>query len=76
MTLNLPAFSAMEAFSPVMALPFTLFFIVLMYTSYVTARNYYRTELKEPGEQPYFAITRTNDSAEEPTGATEEPADD
>ncbi|KYH27209.1 L-carnitine/gamma-butyrobetaine antiporter [Halalkalicoccus paucihalophilus] len=63
MTLNLPAFSAMEAFSPVMALPFTLFFVVLMYTTYVTARRYYREEYKEPGERPYFAITRASEES-------------
>ncbi len=61
MTLNLPAFSAMEAFSPVMALPFTLFFVVLMYTSYVTARDYYREELKREGERAYFAFSRRGD---------------
>ncbi|MCL7416960.1 MAG: BCCT family transporter, partial [Halalkalicoccus sp.] len=55
--------SAMEAFSPVMALPFTLFFVVLMYTTYVTARRHYRAEYEEPGERPYFAITRRNEES-------------
>ncbi|MFC6904560.1 BCCT family transporter [Halalkalicoccus tibetensis] len=65
MTLNLPAFSAMEAFSPVMALPFTLFFVVLIYTSYVTARRHYREEYREPGERPFLAISRPSKDDEE-----------
>ena len=77
MTLNLPAFSAMEAFSPVMALPFTVFFIVLIYTSYVTARKHYRAELKKPGERAYFEISRKrHENQSEPTEPAEQPGDD
>ena len=65
MTLNLPAFDAMQSFSPVMALPFTLYFIVLLYASYVVARDYYWENLAGEDEEPYFAFTRVDDSITE-----------
>lgn len=58
MTLNLPAFSAMQAFSPVMALPFTVFFIVLMYGSYIAARDYYREELQSETVDTYLSFSK------------------
>ncbi|EMA45414.1 BCCT family transporter [Halococcus saccharolyticus] len=70
MTLRLPAFSAMQSFSPVMALPFTLYFLVLVYGSYITARDYYREELAMPDEEPFFSFTTRTESTtgDEPTG--------
>ncbi|EMA52780.1 MULTISPECIES: BCCT family transporter [Halococcus] len=62
MTLQLPAFSAMQSFSPVMALPFTLYFLVLVYGSYITARDYYREELATPDEEPFFSFTTRTES--------------
>lgn len=58
MTLNLPAFIAMQAFSPVMALPFTVSFIVLMYGSYVAARDYYREELQSEAVDTYISFSK------------------
>jgi glycine betaine transporter len=65
MTLNLPAFDAMQAFSPVMALPFTAFFVVIMYTSYVVARNYYQEELASEDEEAFVSFTTTDESTTE-----------
>ena len=61
MTLNLPSFSAMQSFSPVMALPFTLYFLVLLYASYVTARDHYRENLAGPDEEPFFTLSHQPD---------------
>ncbi|MDL0137627.1 BCCT family transporter [Halobacterium salinarum] len=42
MSLELSSFEAIEALSPVLALPFTLFLLVIVYASYVAAREYAR----------------------------------
>ncbi|RJT06479.1 BCCT family transporter [Halococcus sp. IIIV-5B] len=69
MTLNLPSFSAMQSFSPVMALPFSLYFLVLLYASYVTARDYYHEHLMGPDEEPFFTVShRPDPEASETTG--------
>lgn len=65
MTLRLPTFSAMQSFSPVMALPFTVYFLVLIYASYVTARDYYREELAAPDEEPFFTLSEQSESIAE-----------
>jgi glycine betaine transporter len=62
MTLNLPAFSALRSFSPVLGLPFTVYFLVLVYASYVTARDYYREELAAPDEEPFFTLSKRDES--------------
>jgi glycine betaine transporter len=69
MTLKLPAFDAMQAFSPVMGLPFTAFFVVIMYTSYVVARNHYREELASEDEEPFVSFTTTDESTTEETSS-------
>jgi len=40
MSLELSSFEAIEALSPILALPFTLFLLAVVYASYVAARNY------------------------------------
>lgn len=57
MTLELPSFSAMQSFSPVMALPFTVYFLVLIYATYVTARDYYWENVAGDDEDPFFTIS-------------------
>ncbi|MFC6734144.1 BCCT family transporter [Haladaptatus sp. GCM10025893] len=42
MTLELPGARALESFSAVLALPFTIFFLVICYSTYVAAREYYQ----------------------------------
>lgn len=71
MTLSLPAFDAMQAFSPVMALPFTVFFLVLVYASYVTARDYYQDELAPVREGTFVTFSEVDQSTTEETGVSE-----
>ncbi len=40
MALELESFQAIEALSPILALPFTIFLLAIVYASYVTARDY------------------------------------
>ncbi|WP_408960309.1 BCCT family transporter [Natrinema sp. 74] len=41
MTLELPGTRPLESFSAVLALPFTVFFLVILYATYVTIRDHY-----------------------------------
>ncbi|HET7325001.1 MAG TPA: BCCT family transporter, partial [Halococcus sp.] len=75
MTLELPSFDAMQAFSPVMALPFTLFFVVIMYTSYVVARDHYREELASVNEEAFVSFTTTERSTTDTDDTTGYTAD-
>lgn len=68
MTLELPSFEAMQSFSPVMGLPFSFFFVVIMYTSYVVARNYYQEELASGKEDAFVSFTDVDESI---TGGSE-----
>jgi glycine betaine transporter len=65
MTLELPSFEAMQSFSPVMGLPFTLFFVVIIYTSYVVARDHYREELADGDEESFVSFTTERSATEE-----------
>lgn len=71
MTLNLPAFDAMQSFSPVMGLPFSFFFVVIMYTSYVVARKHYREELASGKEEAFVSFTDTDKSTTEGSDTSE-----
>ncbi|KAB1191242.1 MULTISPECIES: BCCT family transporter [Haloferax] len=51
MTLELPGARAIESFSPVLALPFTLFFLVICYTSYVAAKEYFQNRYDDSAEE-------------------------
>ncbi|QRV17838.1 BCCT family transporter [Haloterrigena salifodinae] len=66
MTLELPVFDAMQAFPPVLALPFTLFLLAIVYASYVTAREYYQGESTLANEDTL--ITSANTDSSHPQG--------
>lgn len=48
MTLSLPGTRALESFSVVLGLPFTVFFLVILYSMLVTARKQYKSAFGEP----------------------------
>ena len=58
MSLRLEEFSAIESLSVTMALPFSLFLLLVLYGSYVVARDYVRdnetatSESQQPSQQP------------------------
>ncbi|WP_256687376.1 BCCT family transporter [Halococcus qingdaonensis] len=74
MTLNLPAFDALQSFSPVMALPFTLYFVVLIYASYVVARDYYWEHIADEDEESFFTFSERDESVTDGTTAADEHA--
>jgi len=47
MSLRLEEFSAIESLSVTMALPFSLFLLLILYGSYVVARDYVRDDERE-----------------------------
>jgi len=52
MTLELPGAQALESFSAVLALPFTVFFLVIVYATYVTARDTFQQHYPDYRETP------------------------
>jgi choline-glycine betaine transporter len=71
MSLELPSFEAIEALSPILALPFTLFLLAVVYASYVAARNYAADNDAvdvEPGTLLSSRTRRTDADRPEPGG--------
>lgn len=65
MTLNLPSFQTMQQFAPIMGLPFSVFFIVIAYASYITARDYYRDVVASQQNGSIVSLTQKDSSTSE-----------
>lgn len=70
MTVNIPAFSAIQAFAPTLSLIFTLFFVLLMYVSYSTVRNH-RQNGSAPINGDSFGTSRESESTPDPDRTSE-----
>ncbi|AOW79436.1 BCCT transporter [Halodesulfurarchaeum formicicum] len=74
MTIELPLFSAMQAFPVILAFPFTVFLVAIAFSSYVAARDYFRANVLEDGEEHSSFITRKSEP--QPAQKQSQPAPD